>query len=118
MQAVQTAERLDTIFHALSDGKRRAMIDRLSAGPASVKELAEPLSMNLPSAVKHLALLEKSGLVKSGKAGRVRTYHMPSGAFDEVERWVEKRKEKWNRCFDKLDEYLAGAAPEIRKKGR
>jgi DNA-binding transcriptional ArsR family regulator len=83
------------------------MIDRLSRGPASVSELAEPTHLALPSAVKHLVLLEKSGLVKSRKRGRVRTYHMPANAFSEVERWVERRKATWERRFDRLDQYLA-----------
>jgi DNA-binding transcriptional ArsR family regulator len=114
--AAPSAERLDLIFHALSDSKRRGMIDRLSRGPATVRELAEPFAMGMPSAVKHLALLEKSGLVTSRKVGRVRTFSMPSDAFSAVESWVEARKAAWNRCFDQLDKLLGETANETRRQ--
>ena len=68
----QSAE-LDRLFHALADPARRAMVERLSRGPAAVSELAAPLPMSLPSAMQHLGVLEAAGLVRSAKAGRVRT---------------------------------------------
>ncbi len=108
------------MFHALADASRRGMVDRLSEGPASVSELARPLTMALPSVVKHLAVLEAGGIVISAKAGRVRTYRIAPGALGAIEAWVAERKAKWNRHFDRLERYLADktreAAPMKRKK--
>jgi DNA-binding transcriptional ArsR family regulator len=98
--------RLDRLFTALADGSRRAMIDRLAAGPASVSDLARPLGMALPSAVKHLAVLEAGGVVHSDKAGRVRTYRIAPEAFSGLEAWVAERKSQWQSQFDRLDAYL------------
>jgi DNA-binding transcriptional ArsR family regulator len=97
---------LDQVFQALSDSTRRAMIDRLHAGPASVSELAAPLDMALPSVMKHLGVLESAGLVKSGKSGRVRTYQMTQGTLATVERWVVSRRALWNRNLDRLGDFL------------
>jgi DNA-binding transcriptional ArsR family regulator len=83
------------------------MVDQLSRGPASVSDLARPLSIALPSAVKHLAVLEAGGLVQSDKAGRVRTFRIAPDAFGGLEAWVAKRKAMWHRQFDALDALLA-----------
>jgi len=82
------------------------MLDRLAKGPASVSELAAPLSVALPSVVKHLGVLEAGGIVLSQKLGRVRTYCIAPGAFDPIEAWVAKRKSALNRQFDGLEAYL------------
>ena len=106
---------LDRVFHALADASRRGMIDRLSRGPASVSELAQPLRMALPSVVKHLAVLEAGGLVASQKAGRVRTYRLAPGGLSQVEAWVAARKAALEKQFDRLEEYLlqqAAGRPE------
>lgn len=102
-----SAERLDGLFAALADGNRRAMVDQLACGPASVSDLARPLSLRLPSALKHLAVLEAGGLVESDKAGRVRTYRIAPEAFNGLEAWVAERKAMWHRQFDALDALLA-----------
>ena len=102
-----TDARLDRLFAALADGNRRAMVDQLSRGPASVSDLARPLAIALPSAVKHLAVLEAGGLVQSDKAGRVRTYRIAPEAFGGLEAWVATRKAMWHRQFDALDALLA-----------
>lgn len=104
----RAAARLDRLFVALADGNRRAMIDRLSAGPASVSDLARPLDIALPSALKHLAVLEAGGIVRSDKAGRVRTYRLAPDAFGGLEAWVAERKAMWNSRLDALDKFLAG----------
>lgn len=101
-----SAEGLDRLFAALADGNRRAMVDQLARGPASVSDLAKPLSIALPSALKHLAALEAGGLVQSDKAGRVRTYRIAPDAFNELDDWVAKRKAMWHRQFDALDALL------------
>lgn len=100
-------ERLDRLFAALADGNRRAMVDQLSRGPASVSDLAKPLALRLPSALKHLAALEAGGLVQSDKSGRVRTYRIAPDAFGGLETWVAERKASWHRQFDALDALLA-----------
>ena len=98
--------RLDAVFHALSDARRRGMIEQLSEGPQSVKELAKPFQMTMPTAVKHLAVLENSRLVSSQKRGRVRTFELSSTAFSDIEAWVEARKRRLNMAFDRLEAFL------------
>ena len=99
---------LDRMFFALADAQRRGMLDRLSRGPASVSELAEPLGLALPSALKHLAVLEQGGFVVSDKPGRVRTYTAQPQALEAMEAWVARRKALLNAQFDRLEAYLAG----------
>lgn len=110
--AFSPTERLNRLFVALADGNRRAMVDQLARGPASVTDLARPLSIALPSAVKHLAVLEAGGLVQSDKAGRVRTYRIAPDAFNGLEDWVAERKAMWNRQFDALDALLEEQDPQ------
>ncbi|MBB2752360.1 UNVERIFIED_ORG: DNA-binding transcriptional ArsR family regulator [Rhizobium aethiopicum] len=104
---IESQADLDRMFHALSDRSRRGMIDRLDRGPASVTELAAPLAVALPTVMKHLQVLEESGLVFSEKSGRVRTYRLQQDALAAVERWVEQRKSRLTASFDRLDQYLA-----------
>ena len=100
---------LDRLFVALADGNRRAMIDRLGGGPASVSDLARPLHIALPSALKHLAVLEAGGVVRSDKVGRVRTYRLAPDALGGLEAWVAQRKAQWSQELDRLERYLDGA---------
>lgn len=97
---------LDQIFHALADPARRAIVERLSRGPASVSELAGPLPMSLPSAMQHLGVLETAGLVRSQKVGRVRTCAIEPKAFGMVEQWIDARRTEWENRLDRLGEYL------------
>ena len=99
------------MFQALADPTRRGMIARLSRGPASVSELAEPLDMSLPAVVQHLQVLEASGLVRSEKTGRVRTCRIEPAALRTAEQWIAARRTSWERRLDRLGEYLA-AHPE------
>ena len=101
---------LDPLFGALADPSRRQMVERLSAGPASVSELAEPLDMTLSAVVQHLAVLEGSGLVRSEKAGRVRTCRIDTEALGTAERWIADRRAMWEHSLDRLGEYLARPA--------
>jgi DNA-binding transcriptional ArsR family regulator len=103
---------LDLAFHALSDPGRRAMVERLSLGPASVSELAKPLPMSLSAVVQHLKVLEEAGLVKSEKVGRVRTCTLEIRTMAQVERWIAERRRFWERQYDQLEVYLAQTAPE------
>lgn len=97
---------LDRTFHALSDPTRRAMVQRLSRGPATVSELAKPLSISLPAVMQHLAVLEASGVVTSRKEGRVRTCQVEPKALTAAERWITERRQLWERRLDRLGEYL------------
>jgi DNA-binding transcriptional ArsR family regulator len=104
---------LDLAFQALADPTRRAMIERLSHGPASVGELARPLAMSLPAVMQHLAVLEHSGLVVSEKIGRVRTCRIQPAALSLAEQWINARRAEWERRLDRLGDYLAN----LRDKG-
>jgi DNA-binding transcriptional ArsR family regulator len=105
---------LDSVFQALADPARRAMLERLTRGPASVSELARPLPMSLPAVVQHLAVLEASGLVRSRKVGRVRTCHIEARALGTAQDWIAARRITWERRLDRLGDYLAteSAHPE------
>ncbi len=82
------------------------MVDRLTLGPASVSELAAPLAMSLPAVVQHLHVLERSGLVRSHKTGRVRTCRIEPRALDGAERWIAERRVAWEQRLDRLGRYL------------
>ena len=97
---------LDHLFHALADPSRRAVVERLSRGPASVSELAQPLAMSLPSVVQHLQVLEASGLITTQKVGRVRTCTIAPEALGSAERWIGERRAVWESRFDRLEHYL------------
>jgi len=83
------------------------MLERLSRGSASVSTLAKPFAMSLPAVLQHLQVLEASGLVRSEKVGRVRTFHIESAALRRAERWIAERRTTWERRLDRLGEYLA-----------
>jgi len=112
----QQPTNLDLMFQALADPTRRAMIDRLSRGPASVSELAKPFDMSLPAVVQHLAALENSGLVSSQKVGRVRTVQMQPEALSLAEQWLNDRRTMWVKRLDRLGEFLAETADEPESK--
>jgi DNA-binding transcriptional ArsR family regulator len=97
---------LDRTFHALSDPTRRAMVQRLSRGPASVSELAKPLEISLPAVMQHLQVLEASGIVRTEKVGRVRTCSVEPKMLGIAERWIAERRESWERKLDRLADYL------------
>jgi DNA-binding transcriptional ArsR family regulator len=103
---------LDRAFQALADPTRRAMVERLSRGPASVSELKRPLVMSLPAVMQHLAVLETSGLIVSQKSGRVRTCSVDPAALAEAERWIVERRMEWERRLDRLGEYLQSLKSE------
>jgi DNA-binding transcriptional ArsR family regulator len=98
---------LDRVFQALADETRREMVVRLVRGPASVSELARPLAMSLPAVMQHLQVLEACGLVRSEKAGRVRTCHIEPGVLRAAEDWIVAQRTEWERRLDRLDDYLA-----------
>jgi DNA-binding transcriptional ArsR family regulator len=100
------AANLDAAFQALADPTRRAMVERLARGPASVSELARPFAMSLPAIHQHLAVLEGAGLVASEKVGRVRTCRIEAAALSQAERWLSERRIEWERRLDRLAAHL------------
>lgn len=110
---------LDSLFHALADPTRRALVERLTRGPASVSALAQPLAMSLPAVLQHLQVLEASGLVCTEKVGRVRTCRLEPQALRTAEQWISERRTLWERRLDRLDAYLAeqGAIPDDPEPG-
>ena len=99
-------QRLNQVFQALSDPTRRAVLKRLSRGPAPTLELARPFGMALPSFTQHLGMLEKIGLVKSRKVGRVRTYALAPQPLRAAESWMTDQRRLWECRLDQLDAYL------------
>ncbi|MDP9044474.1 MAG: metalloregulator ArsR/SmtB family transcription factor [Pseudomonadota bacterium] len=97
---------LDLTFQALADPTRRAMVERLSRGRASVSELAQPHAMSLPAVLQHLATLENSGLVRSRKVGRVRTFSIVPATLSAAEKWFNQRRAHWEQRLDRLGEHL------------
>lgn len=100
------AAQLDCVFKSLADPTRRAVLERLSSGPAAVSELARPFKMALPSFSQHLDVMESCGLVKSRKSGRVRTYQIAPRPLKLAERWLERQRANWEGRLDQLDAYL------------
>lgn len=103
---------IDVVFRALSDPTRRRVVERLNRSPASVSELAEPFAMALPSFVEHLKVLETSGLVRSSKAGRVRTYELAPERLRLAEDWLAEQSDLWKRRLDQLDAYVMSMKEE------
>lgn len=100
-----SAATVDSVFRALSDPTRRAVIARLTLRPASASDLAEPFDMALPSLMQHLQVLESSGVVRSTKTGRVRTYELLPERLKVAEQWLEAQLEVWERRMDRFETY-------------
>ncbi|MDG4648305.1 metalloregulator ArsR/SmtB family transcription factor [Roseibacterium sp. SDUM158017] len=98
---------LDTIFSAFGDPTRRAIVDRLADGPASVSELAAPHAMALPSFLGHLKKLEEAGVVASYKKGRVRTCHLVPGALQPAQDWMARNHERRPNRLQSLDTFVS-----------
>ena len=109
---------LDRMFHALADPTRRAIVVRLCRGPASVGELAKPLSMALPTVLQHLRVLESSRLIRSEKAGRVRTCHLDPVAFSTIERWIGQQRVVWEQRLDRMEAYVKTLSDKGAKHGK
>src|SRR5690348_2089730 len=109
---------LDRLFQALADPARRAMMERLSRGPAPVSELARPLPMSLPAAMQHLGVLEAAGLVRSRKVGRVRTCAIEPDALKLAGNWIDSRRIEWEQRLDRLGDYLMTMKDEGDDDGR
>jgi len=97
---------IDRLFHALGDPTRRAILDRLVEGPASVSRLAEPLGVTLTAVMQHLEILAEARLVHTEKLGRVRTCRMESAGLSALEQWIRDHRIPWERKFDRLGQLL------------
>lgn len=97
---------LDSAFHALSDPTRRAVIGRLVRGAAPVKELAEPFGIGLPAFLKHLRVLEESGLILTKKSGRVRICRIKAERLSQAEMWLSEQRSLWQASADRLAAYV------------
>lgn len=107
-----TTNHLNSIFAALADPTRRAILNRLASGEISVKELARPFDMTGPAITKHLKVLEKAGLISRGRQAQRRPCRIEAAPLKEVADWVEHYRRFWEQSFDRLDEYLH----ELKKK--
>ena len=110
---LKDSTRLDRAFQALADPARRGMLARLARGPATVSELAQPLSMSLPGVMQHLKALEDGGLIRSEKKGRVRTCRLEPGVLAAAEQWLVDRRSEWEVRHDRFEEYVM----ELKDKG-
>jgi len=97
---------LDRVFRALACPSRRVIVERLIEGPATVSDLARPLAMALPSVMQHLQVLERSGLVRTSKAGRVRTVRLEPAPLGAAGGWLARQQALWEGRLDRLDDYL------------
>ena len=107
---------IDRLFHALDDPTRRAIIGRLSQEPLPASRLAAPLGISLAAVVQHLQVLERSGLARTRKTGRVRVCRIEPKGFALVERWIADHRALWERRYDRLGRLLAETAHEARAK--
>jgi DNA-binding transcriptional ArsR family regulator len=112
------SRQLDHVFGALSDATRRAIVMRLCDGEASVGELAKPFEMALPSLMKHIRILESSGLVASEKTGRVRMCSLQPEALATVEVWLAAQREIWEQRLDRLEMYVEKLKKEEKSNAR
>jgi DNA-binding transcriptional ArsR family regulator len=112
----QYPERLNGIFQALADPTRRAVLGRLGNGPASISELAKPFDMALPSFMKHIHLLEGSGLIRTRKEGRVRTCAIEKKPFAVIETWVSTQRALWEGRTDRLEQFVITARDRQQSK--
>ncbi len=106
---------LDRAFAALSDPTRRAMVMRLTSGPASVGELSEPFAIAMPTLLQHVRVLEKSGLIETEKIGRVRTCSLKADILTETEQWLASQRAIWEQRLDRMETYVV-ALEETRVK--
>ncbi|RYZ43867.1 MAG: ArsR family transcriptional regulator [Myxococcaceae bacterium] len=108
-QSEQYQAQLNGIFQALADPTRRAVLSRLGLGPASISDLAKPFDMALPSFMKHIYLLEGSGLIRTHKEGRVRTCAIEKKPFAAVETWLSTQRVIWEGRNDRLEQFVMAA---------
>lgn len=108
------SQTLDRTFSALSDQRRRDILERLQLGPASISELAKPSGISLPGVLKHVHILEEANLVTTEKKGRTRECRLGPEQMNDVTAWIERYRTQWDRRLDRLEaliEKRKGEAP-------
>ena len=115
---LMTTDRLSTVFSALADPTRRAILARLTSDEASVTELAEPFEMSLPAISKHLKVLERAGLIARGRQAQWRPCRLEAGPLRDIADWIEQYRRFWEGSFDRLDVYLDELQGKVKKRGR
>jgi DNA-binding transcriptional ArsR family regulator len=119
---MNAADRLDSVFLALADPTRRAMLVRLASGEASVAELARPFDMSQPAVSKHLKVLERAGLIVAGRDAQRRPRRIEPKPLAEASAWLERYRDMWERSFERLDGLLEDlqrpGAPQRRPQSR
>src|SRR6266567_2389300 len=108
-------DRLDATFAALADPTRRAIVDHLARGDATVNELAAPFAMSLPAISKHLKVLERCGLISRTRQAQFRPCHLEQAELDSAASWIEENRRIWTERFDKLDAHLRDIRAEPAK---
>ncbi|WFE88774.1 metalloregulator ArsR/SmtB family transcription factor [Roseibium porphyridii] len=103
---IKEATQLDTVFAALADPTRRAILTRLASGEASVNEIAAPFEMSQPAVSKHLKVLERAGLVMRGADRQRRPARLNAAPMKEAIAWLEEFRKFWSSSFDQLDDLL------------
>ena len=111
------SDHLSTTFAALADPTRRAILARLAAGPATVKELSEPFAMSQPAVSKHLRVLERAGLIARGRDAQWRPCRLNAGPLQQAASWIDEYRRFWEQSFDRLDEYLRELQKKEKKHG-
>jgi DNA-binding transcriptional ArsR family regulator len=112
------ADHLSTVFAALADPTRRAILARLAAGEASVTELAEPFAMSLPAVSKHLKVLQRAGLIARGRSAQWRPCRLEAGPLKDAAAWLEHYRLFWEQSLDRLADYLADLQGRGKPDGR
>ena len=109
---------LSTTFAALADPTRRAILARLAAGPATVKELSAPFKMSGPAVSKHLRVLERAGLISRGRDAQFRPAQLEAAPLKEVTAWADKYRRFWDASYERLDEFLRDLQRQEKKHAR
>jgi DNA-binding transcriptional ArsR family regulator len=112
------ADQLSTIFAALADPTRRAILARLAQGEASVKQLAEPFAISPPAVTKHLKVLQHAGLITQGRQAQWRPCRIQAAPLKDVADWLEDYRHFWDESFKRLDDYLIDLHEKEQKRGR
>ena len=100
------SRQLDATFGALADPTRRAILNRLRSGEASVTELAEPFAMSLPAVSKHLRVLENAGLIVRGREAQWRPCRLEAGPLKNAAAWIDEYRRFWEERYDRLEDLL------------
>jgi DNA-binding transcriptional ArsR family regulator len=111
------SDTLSATFSALADPTRRAILSRLTHGPASVKELSAPFEMSGPAVSKHLQVLERAGLITRGRQAQWRPRRLDAAPLKEVAEWAETYRRFWDASYQRLDKYLQHMKEKERNHG-